>query len=108
MDLGVSVQALIKISITLPLSYVKKDGEWIMEEIQIVNFQNNVYDIINSVINSHQPVLISDKRKLLVKIVPISYPEQESWLGCMRGTGNITGDVISPAEDTGVWEVFSE
>jgi len=79
-----------------------------MEEIQVLNFQNNVYDIINSVINSHHPVLISDKGKMLVKIVPISHPEQESWLGCMRETGNITGDIISPAEDTGFWEVFSE
>ena len=68
-----------------------------MEEIQIL-----------SVINSHQPVLISDKGKLLVKIVPVSYPEQESWLACMRGTGNITGDIISPTEETDAWEVFSE
>jgi len=65
-----------------------------MEEIQLFNFQNNVYSIINSVINSHQPVLISDRGKFLVKIVPLSYPEQESWLGCMRDKGNITGDII--------------
>ena len=77
-----------------------------MEEIQFFNFQNNIYGIINSVINSHDPVLISDNGKLLVKIVPISYPEQESWLGCMRGTGKITGDIISPAEDADNWKVL--
>ena len=43
-----------------------------------------------------------DKEKFLVKIVPGSYPEQESWLGCMRGKGRITGDIISPAEDTDI------
>ena len=79
-----------------------------MEEIQLVNLQNNLYEIIDTVMNSHQPILISDKGKILVKIVPISYPEQKSWLGCMKGTGNITGDIISPAEDTDVWEAFSE
>jgi PHD/YefM family antitoxin component YafN of YafNO toxin-antitoxin module len=67
-----------------------------MEEIQLSNFQNNVYSIIDSVINSHQSVLISDRGKLLVKIVPLSYPERDSWLGCMRGTGKITGDIVSP------------
>ncbi len=79
-----------------------------MEEIPLFNFQNNVYGIIRSVISSHQPVLISDKGKFLVKIVPLSYPEQGSWLGCMRGRGKITGDIISPAEDTDSWKVLSE
>ncbi len=79
-----------------------------MEEMQLSNFQNNVYGIIESVINSHQSVLISDKGKFLVKIVPLSYPEQDSWLGCMRGTGKITGDILSPAEDTSAWRVLSE
>ena len=79
-----------------------------MKEIQIHNFQNNVNDIINSVISSHRPVMISDKGKKLVKIVPISHPKQESWLGCMKGTGNIIGDIISPAEDMSAWEIYSE
>ncbi|HLC16236.1 MAG TPA: type II toxin-antitoxin system Phd/YefM family antitoxin [Thermodesulfovibrionia bacterium] len=79
-----------------------------MEKIQLVNFQNNVSSIIDSVIHSHKPVLISDKGKLLVKIVPLSYPKQESWLGCMRGRGKITGDIISQAEDTNAWKALSE
>ena len=77
-----------------------------MEEIQLTNFQKNIDSIINAVIHSHRPVLISDKGKFLVKIVPLSYSEQESWLGCMRGTGEITGDIIAPAEDTHAWEVL--
>ena len=79
-----------------------------MKEIQLSNFQKNIYSIIDTVIHSHQPVLISDKGKLLVKIVPLSYHEQDSWLGCMKGTGKITGDIISPAEDTDNWKVLSE
>ena len=79
-----------------------------MEQIQLSNFQKNICSIIDSVIHSHQPVLISDKGKFLVKIVPLSLPEQESWLGCMRGKGKIIGDIISPAEDTDNWKVLSE
>ncbi len=79
-----------------------------MEVIQLSNFQYIVTGIIDSVISSHQSVLISDKGKFLVKIVPLSSPEQDSWLGCMRGTGKITGDIGSPAEDIGVWKVLSE
>ncbi len=32
-----------------------------VKEIQLVNFQENVSEIIRTVINSHQPVLIIDK-----------------------------------------------
>lgn len=79
-----------------------------MEEIQLSDFSEKVLSIINSVVHSHQPVMISDRGKVLVKIVPISHQEHESWLGCMKGKGNITGDIISPAEETANWKVLSE
>ncbi len=79
-----------------------------MQEIQILNFKNKMYEIIELVIDSRQPVLISDKEKVLVKIVPVAYPEQETWLGCMKGTGKIKGDIITSAEDTDAWKAISE
>ncbi len=78
-----------------------------MEEIQLAHFQKDIRNIINAVIHSHRPVLISDKGKFLVKIVPLSSSEQASWLGCMRGTGKITGDIIAPAEESDDWEALS-
>jgi antitoxin (DNA-binding transcriptional repressor) of toxin-antitoxin stability system len=57
---------------------------------------------------SNKSILITDKGKLLVKIIPVSSSEQDSWLGCMRGTGRIIGDIVSPIEDPKVWEVLSE
>jgi prevent-host-death family protein len=79
-----------------------------MEEIQLSNFQKNCQTIIESVNRSHKSILITDKGKLLVKIVPVSSSEQDSWLGCMNGTGKIVGDIVSPVEDPKVWEVLSE
>jgi len=79
-----------------------------MEEIQISEFQKNIYSIIDSIIRSRQPVLVSDEGKFLVKIVPLSSPKQVSWLGCMKEKGKITGDVVTPAEDTKAWEVLSQ
>ncbi|MDM8525699.1 type II toxin-antitoxin system Phd/YefM family antitoxin [Desulfococcaceae bacterium HSG8] len=79
-----------------------------MEEIQLSDFQNNFYNIIRSVSRSDKPVLIADKGKSLVKIVPVLPSEKNSWLGCMIGTGKIVGDIVSPAEDSDVWEVLSE
>ena len=79
-----------------------------MEKIQLANFQENCHRIIESVSRSNKSILITDKGKLLVKIAPVSSPEQDSWLGCMSGTGKITGDIVSPVEDAKVWDVLSE
>ena len=77
-----------------------------MEEIQLANFKQDIYGIIQSIVHSHKPVMISDKGKYLVKIVPIPYSEPDSWLGCMSGKGKIIGYIISPAEDTDNWKVL--
>jgi prevent-host-death family protein len=78
-----------------------------MEQIQLSQLQENVRAIIAAVKRSDKPVLISEKGKLLVKIVPVSSSGQ-SWLGCMKDTGKITGDIVSPAESTEAWEVLSQ
>jgi hypothetical protein len=44
----------------------------------------------------------------MVKIVPINYPEPDSWLRCMRDKEKIVGDIVSPAENAEKWKVFSE
>ena len=78
-----------------------------MEQIQLSQLQENVRAIIAAVKRSDKSVLISDKGKLLVKIVPVSSSGQ-SWLGCMKDTGKIIGDIVAPAESTEVWEALSQ
>jgi len=78
-----------------------------MEQIQLSQLQENVRAIIAAVKRSDKSVLISDKGKLLVKIVPVSSSGQ-SWLGCMKDTGKIIGDIVSPAESTEAWEALSQ
>ena len=42
----------------------------------------------------------------MAKIVPFARSEPESWLGCMRSTSKITGDIVSPAGDPRAWEML--
>lgn len=76
-----------------------------MEQIQLSQLQENMRAIIAAVRRSEKPVLISDKGRPIAKIVPVSSAEQ-SWLGCMKGTGRIVGDNVSPAENFDAWEVL--
>ena len=77
-----------------------------MEQIQLSQLQENVQAIIAAVRRSDKSVLISDKGKPIAKIVPVS-SARPSWLGCMKDTGKIVGDIVSPAEDLQAWEVLS-
>jgi len=79
-----------------------------MEEIQFADFKKNINTIIKSVCRSEKSILISDQKKFLVKIVPVSSYQKDSWLGCMSGSGRIVGDVVSPVEEPDVWEVLSK
>ncbi len=78
-----------------------------MEQIQLSQLQENVRAIIVAMRLSEKTVLISDKGKPIAKIVPVSSTEQ-SWLGCMKGTGKIVGDIVSPADSTEASEVLSQ
>lgn len=43
----------------------------------------------------------------MAEIVPPRPSERKSdWIGRMRGTGEIKGDIISPASDESDWEVL--
>lgn len=79
-----------------------------MEVITISHLQKNCNAILEKVSQSDESVLISRKGKFLAKIVPFSFSEKKSWLGCMSGTGRIVGDIISPAENISVWEVLTK
>jgi len=80
-----------------------------MEELQLSYFQQNMNNIISSVCDLNQPVVIKDKSTFLVKIEPILYNKRNnSWLGCMKGTGIINEDIVLPIEKIETWEVLSE
>jgi antitoxin (DNA-binding transcriptional repressor) of toxin-antitoxin stability system len=78
-----------------------------MEQIQLSQLQENVRAIIVAMRLSDRSVLISDKGKPIAKIVPVPSNEQ-SWLGCMKDTGKIIGDIMSPAESMEAWEVLAQ
>jgi len=75
-----------------------------MNKIQLSQFKSNCDTILEDVNQTHKSVVITQNGKSLAKIVPMLSTDQESWLGCMKGTGKVLGDIISPAEDTEAWE----
>jgi len=66
-------------------------------------------EVLEEVRRSRHPVLITRSGEPIAEIVPPppSNPARP-WLGSMRGTGRITGDIISPASEAADWNVLRD
>ncbi len=78
-----------------------------VEQLAISKFKATCLAVLDRVNRTGQPVLITRFGKPVAEVVPPSPPARpERWLGCMRATLRITGDIVSPALDEKEWEVL--
>lgn len=79
-----------------------------MQTITLGDFQQHCSTILQKISQTHQSIFISQQGKLLAQVIPISPDASADWLGCMDGTGTITGDILAPTHDQLVaWEVLA-
>ncbi len=75
-----------------------------MEEIAISKFKSTCGSVIEQVRTTRKPVRITRFGKPVAELVPTSPPPRRpNWMGCMKGSGQILGDIISPATDPEEW-----
>ncbi len=78
-----------------------------MEQLAISKFKATCLAVLDRVNRTGQPVLITRFGEPVAEIVRPSPRERpERWLGCMRSTLRITGDIVSPALSDDDWEVL--
>ena len=77
-----------------------------MQEIQLSQFKKNFSNILEIISNTHKLVMITSKGKLFFKIIPVFSSKKDSWLGCMKYSGKIIGEIISPVEESNDLEVL--
>lgn len=76
-----------------------------VEEIAISKFKATCLAVLERVRLTRQPVLVTRFGQPIAEVVPPPQPARsEGWLGAMRGTGEILGDLVGPAEDPTAWE----
>lgn len=78
-----------------------------MEEIAISKFKAKCLGILERVRRTRRPVLVTRFGEPVAEIVPPSRrPAKRQWLGALRSTGEIKGDVVSPAASKREWGVL--
>jgi len=80
-----------------------------MEEIPISKFKATCLAVLENVRRTRRRIRVTRFGTPVAEIVPPSADQRpESWLGSMKGTGRIVGDIVPPATDPGDWDALSK
>jgi len=78
-----------------------------MEEIAISKFKATCLAVLETARKTGKPVLVTRFGEPVAEIVPPPAPKRPAdWIGSFRETGQILGDIVSPASDENDWEVL--
>jgi prevent-host-death family protein len=78
-----------------------------VEEIAISKFKATCLAVLERVRKTGKPILVTRFGTPVAEIVPPPMPEKpKSWLGSMKGSAQIVGDIVAPAGDADDWEVL--
>jgi prevent-host-death family protein len=67
-----------------------------MQEIAISKFKATCLAVLENVRHTRRPVRVTKFGKPVAEIVPAKPEPKKSWLGCMRDSGEIVGDIVGP------------
>jgi len=80
-----------------------------MKAVPVSEFKAKCLSILEQVRLTRRPILITRHGKPIAEVVPPSPPKRpDNWLGCLRGTAEIRGDIVSPVLDPKDWEVLRD
>jgi len=79
-----------------------------MKEVTISEFKANCSSLLNQVQKTKQPLRVTRLGKPIADIVPTAPQPGTDWIGSMKDTIEILGDIVSPASDEQDWEVLRD
>jgi prevent-host-death family protein len=80
-----------------------------MQEIAISEFKAKCLAILERVRSTQKPIRITRHGKPVAEVIPpTAIEDRAAWIGSMKGTFEILGDIVSPANDESEWEVLRD
>jgi prevent-host-death family protein len=77
-----------------------------MEEIAISEFKAKCLAVLERVRKTKKPVCVTRYGTPVAEVIPPStVQERSAWIGSMKDSVEILGDIISPANEESEWEV---
>jgi antitoxin (DNA-binding transcriptional repressor) of toxin-antitoxin stability system len=76
-----------------------------MKQVAISEFKAKCLALLEQVRRTRKPIRVTRFGKAIADIVPPrTTADREAWIGSMKDTIEILGDIISPANDEDEWE----
>jgi prevent-host-death family protein len=79
-----------------------------MKEVAISEFKAKCLALLDEVQKTKQPLRITRRGKPVAEVTPPTPVNPANWMGSMKGTGKILGDIVSPASNSEDWEVLRD
>jgi prevent-host-death family protein len=80
-----------------------------MEEIAISEFKAKCLAVLERVRKTRRPICVTRHGTPVAEVIPpSSVQERSTWIGSMKDSVEILGDIISPANEEREWEVLRE
>jgi prevent-host-death family protein len=80
----------------------------VMKEVAISEFKAKCLALLDQVQKTKKPILVTRFGKPVAEIVPHAPAPSADWMGSMKGTVKILGDIVSPTTDEQEWEALHE
>jgi prevent-host-death family protein len=78
----------------------------VMREIAISEFKAKCLALLEEVRKTKKPVRVTRFGKPVAEVVPPSVAPTSNWIGSMKGSIKILGDIVSPATQEDDWEAL--
>jgi prevent-host-death family protein len=79
-----------------------------MKEVAISEFKAKCLALLEQVQKTRQPIRITRFGKPVAEVVPSLPPAPANWMGSMKDSIQIVGDIVSPASDESDWEALRD
>jgi prevent-host-death family protein len=80
-----------------------------MHEVAISEFKAKCLALLEQVRATKKPIRITRFGKPVAEVIPpTAVEDRAAWIGSMKNSMRITGDIISPATDEDEWEVLRD
>jgi prevent-host-death family protein len=82
-----------------------------VDELSISEFKTEFNKIIKRAQKTNQPFRITRRGKTVAEILvikPTPVLDRAKWMGSMKGSIKILGDIVSPANDPEDWEALRD
>ena len=80
-----------------------------MKTVRISEFKAKCLGLLEEVSKTRKPIRVTRFGKPVADVIPpASIQERAAWIGSMKDSVEIAGDIVSPANDESEWEVLRD